>query len=131
MRFEFTSNIYTGEKRQVIPDINEMIIGICVALDTDDEWVYGGDRDKEENVLEFLIDSDYINQLRRSPEYHDAVMNYILNKPAYLDYIVPQFRCDCFADWKDLMEDYGVLGTISIYPNNPDSVRREKQKVAA
>ena len=124
MSFEFTSDIYTGEKSQVIPEIDEMIMGIGVALDTDDHWVYSGDRDEQENVLEFLIDSDYIDRLRRSPEYHDAVMNYLLNKPAYLDYIVPQFRGNCFDDWKDLMEQHGVLGTISIYPNNPNLVRR-------
>ena len=116
-RFQFTYDIYTGEKSQVIPPIDEMILGISTALDTDDEWVYGGDRDEHEHVLEFLIDSEYINRLRHSPEYHDAVLRYILSKRAHLDFIVPQYRGNCFEHWKRVMEQYGVLGTISIHPN--------------
>lgn len=112
-RFQFTYDIYTGEKSEVIPPINEMILGISVALENDDPWVYGGNRDIQEGVLEFLTDSEYITRLRWSPEYHDAVIAYILKQRAYLDFIVPQYRSNCYQLWCQLMREYGVLGVIS------------------
>lgn len=117
-RFEFTYNVYTGEQSQVIPPIGEVILGIAVALETDDKWVYGGNRDEQDDVMEFLTESEYIERLRWSPEYHDATMEYLLKQPAYRDFIVPQYRCNCFKEWQELMREYGVLGVIGIEPYN-------------
>ena len=116
--FKFTADIYTGEQKSVIVPIAEVILGIAVALETDSKTVYGGHRDEQENVPEFGINSIYIKQLRHSPEYHDAVLNFILKLPVYIDYIVPQYRGNCFDAWKEIMHEHGVLGTISIYPNS-------------
>ena len=115
--FKFTADVYTGEQKSVIVCITEMIIGISVALEINSEFVYGGNEDEQAFVPEFGINSIYIKQLRHSPEYHDAVLNYILKHHEYIDYIVPQYRGNCFDAWKEIMREHGVLGTVSIYPN--------------
>ena len=118
-RFEFTYNIYTGEKSRVIPPIREMILGIAVALESDDHWVYGGNRDEKDDVLEFLIDSEYITRLRWSPEYHDAVRELIMDAPGYEHLIEDYHHCEIsYERYNDLMREYGVLGVIGIHNYN-------------
>lgn len=117
MPFQFTSNIYTNEKRQVIPPINELIIGIACTLEYPEHYanlVYAGNRDEEDDVMTFALDTEYINQLRHSPEYHDAVMDYLTNTPAYRAFRSLNHRIANKVDWHNLMREYGVLGTISL-----------------
>ena len=111
VKFEFTHDIYTGVKEGVIVPINDMIEAIKKSLATEIDWVRPG------YDLEFLIFNDYIVRLRKSPEYHDAAMDLILSKPEHNSFIVPQYRCNAFKEWKELMRQYGVMGTVSIHQN--------------
>ena len=121
-KFHFTNNIYTGSKSSTITPINELILGIACALESPEHYkgsiyAYNRDEEKENNSLEFHLDTSYINELRHSPEYHDAVFTFLIKSPAYIGYQHPQYRMENFGKWCDLMSEYGVLGTVSLYPN--------------
>ena len=122
--FTFTSNIYTGETGVVLAPIRELILGISCTLEFPQEYgniIYAGNRDEVEEVPMFWIDTDFITRLRHSPEYHDAVFDYLIDKMVrYKDgeiqesfYRDPKNRDP--KNWTKLMRDYGVLGKVSLF----------------
>ena len=117
-RFEFTRNLYSGEICIVIPDIEEMILGIAVALETDSTLVYAGNLDETDDVMTFALDTPYMTQLRSSPEYHNAVFRHILKHIGYhytcdWNEIINRFKH--YEKWSQIMRDNGVLGVVSVF----------------
>ena len=124
--FTFTSDVYTGEKGVVLVPINELILGISRTLEFPKEYgniIYAGNREEVEEVPMFGLDTEYITRLRHSPEYHDAVAEYLMTKMVrYVDgelihefYRITENRTKDTISWIKLMRDYGVLGKVSLF----------------
>ena len=119
-KFTFTYDIYTGDQKIVFPNIGEMILGIGIAIETDNPIVYAGigNDDNKDDFMEYGLDSDYIQRLRHSPEYHNAVLRYLVNCPSYYHFRDAESRTRNFGQFREVMTDYGVLGVISPYPED-------------
>ena len=127
-KFEFTYNVYTGETKEVLPPIEEVILGIAVALESDNPIVYGGNRDEQDDVMEFRLDSHYISRLRHSHEYHDAVFSYLSGCKAHEAFADPDMRATHYDDFCELMAEYGVLGRIGLYQSEDIQVMDEHDR---
>jgi len=125
--FQFTENVYTGKKSYTVLPIDWFISGIATTLDSNREDIFVYDLKYEDisdagdnNFLWFKLNSKYITELRHSPEYHDAILSHISNLPAHRRFAAESVRHSKYQEYKEVMRDFGVLGTISIYPNNEE-----------
>ena len=122
-KMKFTYDVYTGEIRHVVVPIDDMIAGIASAVEREafcdgsasSDLVYVGE--SEDDFCMFALGSDYIVRLRHSPEYHDAVIRYIVSQPIYCHYGEIETRQFHFMRFCELLREFGVLGRISPVPN--------------
>lgn len=133
-KFEFTYDYITGESKEVLPPINEMIMGIACALEFPESYqgiVYGGNRDEQDDVMEFRLSGEYITRLRHSHEYHDAVMQYLYDTPAHCEFSNPDVRYERYDEFCDLMAEHGVLGRVGLYESEGfDPIDKELMDVS-